>query len=62
MDVGLNANDRATVWVHDFKGHPIIEHDPQLSLRKCTIKLGEVEIVIFRCEEEDHGQHGILQI
>ena len=55
MDVGFSANDKATIWVHDFKGHPIIEHEPQISTRQCTITIGKIEIVILKQrKEKDH--------
>lgn len=52
MDVGLSANEPVTVWVHDFDGHPVITHEPDVSQRKCTIWLGKIEIVVFKFDKE----------
>jgi hypothetical protein len=48
--ISLNAKDEATVYVHGFEGHPVIEHDPKLSVRECTVRIGKIEIAIMKEE------------
>lgn len=53
MEISLDTTEDVTIYVHGSKGHPVIEHAPELpevSTRKCTVFIGKIEIAILKKE------------
>jgi hypothetical protein len=63
MDASFYGEDRGKIYIHDWDGIPpdVILNPPE-DVRDCTVRIGKVEIVLFKKEEKDEQKQGACPV